>query len=419
MPNYYIAIMLSLLLLMTSVVHADELLKHRKLLQMHQFKTLERQLQNVNDQYLNGQASLRDYYWSIDTLWLERDLDAPWLWGALKAWRKHKPGSAYMNVVIGKYYTDKAYAARGADWGSEVSNKQFKQMETYFETAGHYLDQGLKSNPAIVDGHIEMLGIIRTSRAKKFNKSLVAALLNYMKTVPIEVKRKEAVWSHLLQSAIPRWGGSYTEMEGIIRSEVMKIKPAIPDRDIAALKDTIAYDQMSMSVINADYAAALEEGEKRIKANTNYAGIYLVASNAAYNLEDYQRCYQYAKKATELRPWRSFGWNRSGICAIKLQKWPEANKAYRTKLYLDGDAKYDVFQLGVTYMYLYQFDKAYALFKKAEELDPDYKKYTQKYTSYIEKEKRSSMNLVGQDITNIIGVIAYEGDVSKNKGHNH
>ena len=54
-------------------------------------------------------------------------------------------------------------------------------------------------------------------------------------------------------------------------------------------------------------------------------------------------------------------------------------------------------------MYLSQFDKAYAVFKKAVELDPEYTEYTDMYTSYIEKEKPDQMNLEGKDIYLIIG----------------
>ena len=169
----------------------------------------------------------------------------------------------------------------------------------------------------------------------------------------------------------------------------------------------IVYDKIATESLADNDTKALKMSEERIRDNTVHASIYRTASYISYANKDYKKCYQYAKRAVSIRPWESASWHNLTECAFKLQKWPDANKAFRHKIVLRKITIYDVFQLGVTYMYLHQYDKAYALFKKTEEMDPEYVKYTKMYTSYIEKEKPESMTLVGQDIYKISGTLKY------------
>ena len=264
------------------------------------------------------------------------------------------------------------------------------------------MEKGLTKNPNIISGHISNLNIIKTGRYQSITP------LEYMEKVPGVVKKKYAVWSHLLQTIIPRWGGRNEEILQTIESVIPEFMSNISKIEAQTMKDTITYDAMMTAVSDGKYLDALKMGEKSINKGSEYAGIFEFSSNAAQQIKDYKKCYQYGKIAATMRPFRSEGWRRTGFCATKLQKWGEANEAYRYKLHIDGATVYSVFQLGVTYMYLHQYDKAYAMFKKSEELDFDYKKYTKQYTGWIESDQKNKMNLVGKDIYEIIGNVTYK-----------
>jgi len=394
-------------LLFISSIHARDLFINRDLLKAQDYKSLELQLQKSNDRYLDGDISLRDYYSSADTLWADNDISAPWLGYALSGWLKDSPESAFAHIYIGKYYADKAYDARGTKWASETSDQQVKEMEKFFRLSEFHIEQGLSKNPLVLRGYLTKLSVLRTTRQHDDRLLLSQRLLLYLNKAPLKIKQTVAVWRWIVDLCTPRWGGSYAEMERLINKVAVENIPAVTNKQIETLNDLIVHDKMSMDVIAGDYVGALKIGEKSLRANTNLVGIYTIAANAAGELKDYKKCYQYAVRATEIRPWHPYGWGKAGFCAYKLQKWPEANAAYRHKIEIDGFTKYPTFQLGVSYMYLHQYGNAYALFKKSEELDPEYVKFTKMYTSYIEKEKPKTVLPDGFDINKLIGRMEY------------
>lgn len=387
--------------------HSDDLLMHRTLLQEHRFDELDRKLQSFNDGYINGEIDLRVYFWSVRTLWRENEIDETWLQLTLKKWVQENPSSAQANIVMGRYYREKAYQARGSKFAHKTSADQLTQMEKYFREAESYLEIGLKRNPNVIDGHISQFSIIKATREQDPLLDLSDKLLKYTDALPNSVKQNEAFWSLLLQSSIPRWGGSYIQMRSIVDNYALKNIPSISQEQILALRDTITYDQMSLALIDKNYKSVLRLGEASMTAMTSFAGVYMAAANAAKQIKDYRQCYEYAFHVSELSPWDSEAWEHLGFCALKLEKWEAAKRAYKHKVYLKGISKYDVYKLGISHMHLYEFDKAYAMFKKALDLDPEYKKYTQRYTDYIEMEKPESMVLEGTNILNMLGPIRY------------
>jgi tetratricopeptide (TPR) repeat protein len=221
--------------------------------------------------------------------------------------------------------------------------------------------------------------------------------------VPADMKHNIEIWETFLLTTVPRWGGSYQKMKQIITKEVPAYLPKLSDQGLQTLHDVETYDRVDTLIRSEHYEIALKLAEKSINSGSLYTGIYTRAATAAHKLNNVQKCLTYSLKATQLRPWKAKAWNKRGQCAIDRQLWQQANEAYRHKVFIDGVTKYGLFKLGQTYMYLSQFDKAYAVFQKAVELDPKYTEYTDMYTHYIEKEKPDQMGLEGKDIYLIIG----------------
>lgn len=387
--------MLLLFLLFGSLGSANTF-EQRDLLLSHQFSALEKNLATANNDYLDKRISLHDYFAVTRTFWFERDIADPALFDALRKWLEAEPKSAYAHVLMGLYWSNKAHQARGQRFAKDTSNEQFTTMEKHFVKAWDYLQKGLKIDPSILEAYLEQLSITRTS-------SHYGSSQDYMRNMPATMKHNIYIWDILLQVSIPRWGGSYAQMNKVIKQQIPIYLPKLTVNQRQYLNDIISNDKVDTLIRDDNYKAALALAEKSISQDTEYAGIYARAAVAAHKLKDVQKCLDYSLKATQLRPWKAKAWSKRGQCAIDRQLWQQANEAYRYKVYIDGITKYGLFKLGQTYMYLRQFDKAYAVFKKAVELDPEYTEYTDMYTSYIEKEKPDQMGLEGSDVYQIIG----------------
>ncbi|MBX2807173.1 MAG: DUF4034 domain-containing protein [Cellvibrionaceae bacterium] len=386
-----------------------DLFAMRSMLQTHHFDSLQTRLAAYNERYLTGHSSdhYRDYHWSVETLWKDSDLDQPWLEAALSRWLQQYPQSAYGRAVLGKFYTDKGFAARGGKWASETQASQFDAMEEWFKRAMDNLQAALDSQDDILFAHIQRLNIIKASR--HFHDE---TLISYMDKVPAKVKQKPGVWIALLQSLTPRWGGSYALMHSVIAEVVPAELTALP-ATAQYFEDAINYDKIKVMLYKKDYKDALKLAEKSIAVKTPYPDIYAQAANAAQQLNKYAKCYRYGKIATAMRPQRAEGWTRFGFCASKLKKWREVNSAYSYKIHISGLKKYALYRLGESYMHLHQYAKAYPLFKQAEALDSDYRQYTQRFTQYIETEKPEAMALEGENIYQIIGPVFYKKRTGK------
>jgi len=389
----------SIFLFFQANAYAENTFTQRELLLSHQFSSLENNLALTNDNYLNGSLSLNDYYAVTRMFWLKRDVSDPALFNALKSWLKAKPDSAYAHVLMGVYWSDKAHQARGGKWAKDTADSKISTMNKYFITSWDYLQKGLQLNPAILQAYVTQLSITRTSSHFGSPQQLM------QKSIPAAMKHKIEVWDTLLQTSIPRWGGSYQRMDYIIDQEIPVFIPNLSDVERQILNDTITYDRVDTMARNDKNKMALKLATKSIDKKTQNAAIYTVAAKVAYKIDDFETCYNYAGIAVRDRPWSASSWKKRGLCAIKLQHWQQANEAFRYTVFIKGINKYDLFNLGMTYMYLEQFDKAYASFKKADELDPEYVKYTDMYTSYIEKEKTDQMGLEGTDIYKMIGTL--------------
>lgn len=385
----------------------SELLEHRHLLQEQRYDLLEERLRAFNDGYLTGTISIRDYYWSTESVWASRDVGAEWLEAALADWLEKKPKSAYALIFASRYQAAKAYKARGTKPASTTPPDQFALMEEHLTAAESLVKAGLAIDSNVLEGYSRMPAMMRSSSRRRSGMGLSDALLLYVETVPENIRRTEVIWSLLLQASAPRWGGSYQDMNSLLENYALNAIAEVTPQQEQALRDAIVYDQASLAIQAKDYARALDMLRESLEANTPYAGIYVLASTAASKIGDHQKCFEYATSATQLRPWRSDSWNNLGRCAIELQLWPVANNAFRHRVYLDGESRYRVFQLGLTHMYLHEYDKAYALFRRAEELDPDYVKYTKQYTDYIESKKPEDMALLGTSARKIVGALLY------------
>ncbi|GEM_PF-5077406 len=380
----------------------------RELLKSHEFDKLERLAGKLNDGYLDGSVTYRDYFWFHQTLWKDQDLSARWLSDAMDKWALERPDAAYGLLIRARYLVKQGFRARGNRWSSETKKHQFMEMDRNFSAAHEVLDRGLKMQPLALIGHLQKIDIYKASRQKPN-----PGPLGYVKTLPSKVRSQTALWREALAAATPRWGGRYETMQAEIDTTIQADIPSLPENEKQILEDLIIYDQMLRALANSEFEDVLDLAEGSLEQKTGHGGIHVLAANAAQQLKEYDRCFENAGDGTNLRPWRGEGWLRRGVCAVKLKDWPSAKEAFRYRLAIrGGSSAYDLFQLGVSLMYHHEYVDAYSLFKAAESTQRGYGEYTHRYVSYIEKDQPRSISSGVANLDQIIGELFYRPDAS-------
>ncbi|MFT6201903.1 MAG: tetratricopeptide (TPR) repeat protein [Granulosicoccus sp.] len=447
-----------ILILAASPCNAEDrqsLLYSRDLLYAHNFSALDTRLKQTNDDYLAGQLSTRDYYAVFQTLWTKQDIETQAnsaLEGHLKQWLVTTQ-SAYALAALGKFYARLGYKQRGGKWSTETSKDQFTNMRASFRQAQELLAQSQGLDNHILFAYLTMANIQKslpntpkhnqTHKNKRSFEQMAFAILPtpiqaiityffpsrantphtyqtstrlevfqspFFKKAPQQIWEREAIWNDILFNATPRWGGSYTEMQFIIDHDIPQYYPEFNTHNQRYFESWIIEDKLRVLYRAKKFEEGQQQAQHAINNGSVSAGMYKQAIYLARKTKRFDDCYNYAKHLTEKRPWRVKNWDNLGFCAFKLQRWEDMNTAYQHAIYLRGETKYRLYQLGISYMYLHEYAKAYPLFLSAKALDPDYAKYTDQYTQYIEDKKPEARSLEKLSAIDIIGVLHYTSE---------
>jgi tetratricopeptide (TPR) repeat protein len=437
--------------------HATEkqtLLQSRDLLFAHHFNQLDTRLKQANDHYLSGLLSTRDYYAAFQTLWLDSDVNvengaSERLKGHIEKWIEATQ-SAYALSVLANFYVDVGYEKRGTKWAKDTPKESFVAMRDYFSKAQEAFKRSQGMDKNILNNYIEMARMLKSFSSKslrtikpeknRLNRQIFFEILPstlqkvltyffparfvyterhdthtrfdvfqhpFFQKAPKEIWKREAIWNHIIHNATPRWGGSYSEMNIIINHEIPTHYDAYDSNDKHYFEGWIVADKLKVLYKKEEFNKGEELLSTHLSEAKTSTKFYKQAIDYAKKAKRFDDCYKYAELLANERPWRKRAWKDLGFCAFKLQRWESMNTAYKHVIYLGGTHKYYVHQLGVSYMYLHEYEKAYPLFLQAVEIDPEYTKYTDQYTQYIEQQKPESMSLQHLTSTELISQLYY------------
>lgn len=450
---------LMLLINTCNALDKQPLLYSRDLLYTHDFSTLDNRLKQANDNYLAGKLSTRDYYAVFQTLWTELDIkthENDVLENNLRQW-VDTTHSAYALAALGNFYVRLGYIQRGGKWAKETPKDQFFSMRASFQQAKKFLVQSQAIDHHILFIYTAMANMQKslpsiihdqpTSHSERTFKDIVISMLptpvqamiayffprwvnnqpRYQTTTRLEIFqnpffqqapetiwKREAIWNDILFNATPRWGGSYQEMQFIIDHDLPQYYNEFSTSDRDYFESWIIEDKLRVMYRDKKFSEGKQKAQFAINNGKTSTGIYKQAIYFTRKNSHFNECYNHAKHLTAKRPWREKNWDNLGFCAFKLQRWEDMNTAYKHAIYLGGETKYRLHQLGISYMYLHEYDKAYPLFLRTKAIDPDYAKYTNQYTQYIENEKPEAMSLKEFSPIDIIGVLHYTSEQSIN-----
>jgi len=429
---------------LTNAEAPKELLYLRALLLNNKFEQLEQHLKSANDLYLAKKIPLREYLLTRNTLWLKSDLNNPkQIINQLESWSK-KTQSAYAYSTLGSFYRSLGYHQRGGKWARETSSEEFMGMRTSFDNAIKYLKLSKNTDPTILNNYITVANMAKSMPNNhvstnnlsndylyRFYISLptpIQVLLRYFfpniftpathtryevyqhpffKDAPEIIWQRGAIWHEILYNSTPRWGGSYKEMHTIIDEDISKNIPDFTKDDQHFYESWIIADKAQILYKQKKYKKGYKLTKNFVRKGTSATRAMRQAMYFSYKNEDYQNCHLYSENLAHQRPWNPKYWYYVGECSFKLERWASMNSAFKHKLLLNGENKYDLHQLGVSYMYLKQYDKAYPLFLKAKAIDPEYKQWTDQYTDFIENEKPNDTRLKNKTTQELIGKLIY------------
>lgn len=128
----------------------------------------------------------------------------------LDEWVRSTPGHWAPLLARARYYSEKAYEARGTKWAKDTSEQQFEGMKKYFTVALDDLKLVQAMVPGLLEKNILLIEIYQSVGDRVACERFVR---EGIKHVPWSYRIRKT-YMHTLT---PRWGGSYEAMEAFAR----------------------------------------------------------------------------------------------------------------------------------------------------------------------------------------------------------
>ena len=177
----------------------------------------------------------------------------------LNRWVAATPEHFAPYLARAHYHYRLAWKSRGHDYASETSEEQFKGMELHFEKASSDLNAALRIDPYLLPAYLLAIHI---DTAGNGHIGVDAAYLKGKSLFP----RSYLLYHSMSWAKIPRWGGSYPEMERIAR-EAMENSNHAPRfytlfGEIYTDQAWAARKENKLDLAMELYSKALEYGER-------------------------------------------------------------------------------------------------------------------------------------------------------------
>lgn len=126
----------------------------------------------------------------------------------LNAWVESSPAHFAPCLARAHYYVRMAWESRGQDYASETSKEQFAKMRFFFEKALKDLAASIAIDPNLLPAYLALMEIHKAQGERAAN---VALYLSAKARFPGSF----LLYDTMIRASLPRWGGSYSEMEKI------------------------------------------------------------------------------------------------------------------------------------------------------------------------------------------------------------
>ena len=259
----------------------------RNLLEMGQFDPLTKAATEIQTTFESDPS----YEYKVQDFFNVFATALPQYEGLLDAWVQYTPSHFAPYLARGHYYYNKAWESRGHKFAAETSSEQFRGMRLFFQKASKDIDAALAINPRLLTAYIIRIGIHNAEGEKNeeeavFNKGrsfFPSSFLLY----------KTMLWSRL-----PRWGGSYAEMNRIAMQAFDHIRT---NPELYMLFGEIYADQAWGFRKKEQYPRAIALYSKAISYGEHYSFFEERGRTYVY-MKDYDKALEDANQSISLRP---------------------------------------------------------------------------------------------------------------------
>jgi tetratricopeptide (TPR) repeat protein len=166
----------------------------------------------------------------------------------LDGWVRAFPGHFAPLLIRGEFHNAMGWKARGSAWAKDTPREQFEKMADYHGMALKDLFAALEINPRVGRAYQDLIEIARANGEHQLGDE---AYKRGIAAVPASYLLRHA----RMMALLPRWGGSYEQMDTVARQaeKAIKSNPALK-----ALKGYVDWDKGSLAAIDKDYPRAIE-----------------------------------------------------------------------------------------------------------------------------------------------------------------
>lgn len=259
----------------------------RRLLWNRQFDALEKYFDSLQKGYEAGKVPDYELMWSFRAFRVTDPGYEP-LFGE---WKRLYPNSYAARVGAGTYHREVGYANRGSRLAAETSNEQFTGMNTQFRQAIQEYHESLALTAKPLATYNLMMRLGKAYGNADAIKSLLEKALQYD---PVGFQTR----LNYLAATTPRWGGSYAEMEAMIkRSE----REGVRGWQLNALKAIVFEDRCDSAWREKRFDEALKHAKEWVGAEETFQSTFALA-RLLIDFKQYDEALRYINRGLEYYP---------------------------------------------------------------------------------------------------------------------
>ncbi|OGR17721.1 MAG: hypothetical protein A2X81_06500 [Desulfobacterales bacterium GWB2_56_26] len=206
-------------------------------------------------------------------------------------WVKHSPNHFAPWLVRARFSYDQGWESRGTEFAHETTVEQFDNMHVFFIKCGKDLDVALTLNPRLLNAHI-----MRLFMANADGDHAEEARL--MKQSSALFPTSFLMYQTMLLATLPRWGGSYEEMNDIAMRASTHIEA---NNELSMLFGMIFADQAWNLRKAKEYDKAIALYSKAILYGEHYS-FFQERARTYYFMKDYDNALEDINRSIALRP---------------------------------------------------------------------------------------------------------------------
>jgi tetratricopeptide (TPR) repeat protein len=132
-----------------------------------------------------------------------------WMGSTIEEWRQEYPAAYQPLLAQGVYYFNRGVNSRGSAYARDTTAEQFRGMREYFNKSIDCFNKAIELKPTLTSPYSYLI----TMQMAMGNSAECRRLLTEVLSISdIEVAARSAY----LESLLPKWGGSYDEMNSFI-----------------------------------------------------------------------------------------------------------------------------------------------------------------------------------------------------------